>query len=187
MKLNLNYKEMPVLSYSQRKELPTKPGIYYIGNNAAPVMYVGLSRNLKNRHINHHRQGQFEAIENAIIRYRVMTDDLLARTLDLTASLRKLEKQAIDYYKPSINNTPVSDQPKFATVHGPVYIQIHKAKEAGYCTHFEAQDGDELTINSGKLALITRAIEESRPIFLIASGYYEDYEMAGYPNLREIL
>lgn len=186
MKLNLNYKRMPVLPYMQRKELPAKAGIYYVGNSNSPVMYVGLSRHLKNRHMSHHRQGQFESIENAVIRYRVITDDLLVETYDLTATLRRLEKQAIDYYKPLINYTPVPNQPKFQTVHGPIYIQIHKVKEAGYCTHFEAQDGDELTINSSRLPLITRAIEEKRPIFLIASGYYEDYRMAGYPNLREI-
>lgn len=178
---------MPVLPYIQRKELPGKPGIYYVGNSVCPVMYVGFSRNLKSRHINHHRQGQFEDIENAVIRYCVVTDDLLARISNLTEALKNWEKQAINYYKPAINGTSVPNQPKFTTVHGPIYIQIHKAKEAGYCTHLEAQDGDELTINSSKLPLITRAIQENRPIFLIASGYYKDYETADYPNLCEIL
>lgn len=187
MKLNLNYKTMPVLPYIQRKELPAKPGIYYIGNSLSPVMYVGLSRNLKNRHINHHRQGQFEGMENAVIRYRVVPEDFLATISDLTESLRKLEKQAIDHYKPPINDTPVPNQAKFTTVYGPTYIQIHKAREAGYCTHFEARDGDELTINSSRLPLISRAIEEQRPIFLIASGAYKDYEIAGYPHLSELL
>ncbi|WP_414526815.1 GIY-YIG nuclease family protein [Nodularia chucula] len=142
MKLKLNYKEMPVLPYIKRKELPAKPGIYYIGNSASPVMYVGLSRNLKIRHITHHRQGQFESIENAVIRYRVVTEDLLATISDLTETLRKLEKQAINHYKPLINDTPVQNQPKFTTLHGPTYIQIHKAKEAGYCSHFDAKNGD---------------------------------------------
>ncbi|MHC5724868.1 MAG: hypothetical protein ACYT04_51280 [Nostoc sp.] len=187
MKLNLNYKEMPVLPYIQRKELPAKPGIYYVGNSISPVMYVGLSRNLKSRHINHHRQGQFEAIENAYIRYRVITEDLLATILDLTGILRKLEKQAIDYYKPILNNTIVANQPKFTTLHGPTYIQIHKAKEAGYCSHFDAQDEDELTINTSRLPLLTRAIKEQRPILLIASGSYKDYETAGYDNLSELV
>lgn len=187
MKLNLNYKGMPILPYIQRKELPAKPGIYYIGNSTVPVMYVGLSRNLKSRHISHHRQGQFEDIENAVIRYRILTDDFLATISDLTKALRKLEKDAINHYKPPINDTPVPNQPKFTTVHGPTYIQIHKAREAGYCTHFEAEDGDELTINSSRLPLVTRAIEEQRPIFLIASGYYKDYEISGYPYLSELV
>ncbi|MFN6519196.1 MAG: GIY-YIG nuclease family protein [Nostoc sp. CreGUA01] len=187
MKLNLNYKEMPILPYIQRKKLPAKPGIYYVGNSTSPVMYVGLSRNLKSRHINHHRQEQFEAIENAYIRYRVVTEDLLVTIVDLTGTLRKLEKQAIDYYKPILNNTTVPNQPEFTTVHGPTYIQIHKAKEAGYCSHFDAQDGDELTINTSRLPLLTRAIKEQRPILLIASGYYKDYEIAGYDNLSELV
>ncbi|MBD2448848.1 GIY-YIG nuclease family protein [Nostoc sp. FACHB-152] len=122
MKLNLNYKEMPVFPYLQRKELPTKPGIYYIGNSVSPVMYIGLSRNLKSRHISHHRQGQFEGIENAMIRYRVLTEDLLATISDLTETLRRLEKQAINYYKPPINNTPIPNQSKFTTVHGQTFI-----------------------------------------------------------------
>ncbi|BAZ52308.1 XRE family transcriptional regulator [Nostoc sp. NIES-4103] len=187
MKLNLNYKDMPVLPYIQRKELPAKPGIYYVGNNACPVIYVGLSRNLKNRHLNHHRQGQFEHIENAVIRYRVVTENLLARISNLTEALRKLEKQAINYYKPSLNYTPIPNQPKFTTVHGPTYIQTHKVQEAGYCTHLNAQDGDELAISSSRLALLTRAIGENRPILLIASGTYKDYEMADYPHLYQLL
>ncbi len=70
MQLNLNYNEMSVLSYNQRKELPPKSGIYYVGNSVCPVMYVGLTRSLRNRYINHHRQVQFEGIESAVIRYR---------------------------------------------------------------------------------------------------------------------
>ncbi|MDM9379146.1 GIY-YIG nuclease family protein [Chlorogloeopsis sp. ULAP01] len=186
MKLKLNYKDMPLLPYIQRKELPAKPGIYYIGSSASPVMYVGLSRNLKSRHINHHRQGQFESIENPMIRYRVVTEDLLATISDLTGSLKKLEKQAINEYKPVLNNTPVPNQPKIITEHGPTYIQIHKVREAGYCSHFDAQDGDELTINTSRLPLLTKAIEEQRPIFLIASGSYQDYAMTGYPHLSEL-
>ncbi|WP_414575812.1 GIY-YIG nuclease family protein [Anabaena sp. CCY 9402-a] len=110
---------MPVLPYIQRQELPAKPGIYYIGNSSSPVMYVGLSRNLKSRHINHHRQGQFEGMENAVIRYRVVPEDFLATISDLTETLRKLEKQAIHHYKPPINDTPIPNQAKFTTVHGP--------------------------------------------------------------------
>ncbi|MFM6248879.1 MAG: hypothetical protein ACKPEQ_06955, partial [Dolichospermum sp.] len=77
LKLNLNYKEMPSLPYHQRKDLPTKPGIYYVGNGDSPVMYIGLSNNLRSRHINHHRQSEFAEIKNAVIRYRVVTQDLL--------------------------------------------------------------------------------------------------------------
>ncbi len=83
MKLNLNYKEMAILSYSSCRELPPKPGIYYIGNSVCPVMYIGRACNLKNRHINHHRQAQFKNIENAVIHYRVLTDDSVAQITDL--------------------------------------------------------------------------------------------------------
>jgi hypothetical protein len=186
MKLNLNYKEMPILTYKQRKELPPQPGIYYVGDQASPVMYVGLARNLRNRHLNHHRQAQFEGIEDAAIRYRVVSEDILAKITDLGKVLSRLEKQAINYYAPPLNNTPLPEQPAFTTLHAPVYIQSHNISKEGYCGHFDSQDGEELGINTSKLPLLTRAIREERPVFLIASGLYKDYERPGYPNLSQL-
>ncbi|MEA5553903.1 hypothetical protein VB713_23465 [Anabaena cylindrica UHCC 0172] len=186
MKLNLNFKEMPFLPYNQRKNLPAKPGIYYVGNSDSPVMYVGFSHNLRSRHINHHRQSEFEVIEKAVIRYRVVTEDLLNRIYNLTESLRRLEKQAIKYYQPELNRKAVPIQPKLSL--GGVYIQTHQLTMAGYCSHFDVQDGEELAINTSqsKLSFITRAIENKRPIFLIASGNYQDYKSLDYDNLYEL-
>ncbi|MEQ8752014.1 MAG: hypothetical protein RID09_00660 [Coleofasciculus sp. G1-WW12-02] len=178
---------MAILSYSSRRELPPKPGIYYIGNSVCPVMYIGLSCNLKNRHINHHRQAQFENIENAVIQYRLLTDDLLAKITDLRKVLIRLERQAINYYKPPLNNTPIPEQPVFTTSQGSIYIQTHNVSKAGYCGHFDGQDGDELGIDTGKLSMLMRAIKEKRPVFLITSGYYEDYDLEGYSHLSELV
>jgi len=186
MKLNLNYREMSVLSYGRRQELPLGAGIYFVGNYTCPVMYIGLTRNLKNRHLNHHRQAQFEGIEGAAIRYRILPDDMLAGITNLRQVLNRLEKQAINYYKPSLNDTPVPNRPAFITPHGPIYVQTHKVNEEGYCEHFDHEDGGELGINTGKLSLLKRAIAEQRPIFLITSGYYEDYKRQGYPNLSDL-
>ncbi len=107
MKLNLNYKEMPVLSYIQRRELPSAPAIYYVGNHDCPVMYIGLAHNLKKRHMNHHRQVQFDNIENAVIYYRVLGEDVLVKISNLKEVLIRLEKQSMSYYKPPLNYTPV--------------------------------------------------------------------------------
>ena len=111
MKLNLNYKEMAVLPYSQRRDLPSKSGIYYVGNHDRPVTYVGLTRNLKNRHANHHRQLQFEKMKCAVIRYKTLSDEMLQEITNLDRILTRLEKQAIRYYEPPLNGTPVPDQP----------------------------------------------------------------------------
>jgi hypothetical protein len=186
MKLNLNYKEMPSLQYNHRKNLPTKPGIYYVGNSDYPVMYIGLSHNLRIRHKNHHRQSEFEEIENAVIRYRVVTEDLLNRISNLAENLRRLEKQAINYYQPELNRKPMLNQTKLSL--GAVYIQTHQVKKNGYCLHFDVEEGEELEINTSKskLSFITRAIEAQRPIFLIASGNYKDYVNSGYHNLSEL-
>jgi len=187
MKLNLNYKEMAILSYSSLRELPPQPGIYYIGNSVCPVMYIGRACNLKNRHINHHRQAQFDKIENAVIHYRVLTDDLLAKITDIRKVLIRLERQAINHYKPPCNNTPIPEQQAFTTSHGSIYIQIHNVGKAGYCGHFDCQDGDELGIDTGRLSMLMRAIKEQRPVFLITSGYYEDYDLEGYSQLSELV
>jgi hypothetical protein len=186
MKLNLNYKEMPALPYSQRKELPSKPGIYYVGNHDCPVMYVGLSRSLKKRHLNHHCQTQFEEIERATICYRVLPESILEAATDLVKILLRLEKQARSYYKPPLNDTPVQDKPTFTTSHASIYVQTHVLERVGYCEHFEFQDGDEIGINTKKLPRLKKAIDERRPILLIASGTYEEYELYQYLNLFEL-
>jgi hypothetical protein len=98
-----------------------------------------------------------------------------------------LEKQAINHYKPFLNNIPISEQPAFTALHSSIYIQVHNVGQAGYCGHFDGQDGDELGIDTGKLSMLMRAIKEQRPVFLIASGYYEDYELEEYSNLSELL
>ncbi|MBW4677980.1 MAG: GIY-YIG nuclease family protein [Desmonostoc geniculatum HA4340-LM1] len=89
---------MPVLSYIQRRELPSAPGIYYLGNHDCPVMYIGLAHNLKKRHMNHHRQVQFDNIENAVIYYRVLAEDVLVKISNLKEVLIRLEKQSISQY-----------------------------------------------------------------------------------------
>lgn len=186
MKLNLHWKLMPCLAYSQRKELPASPGIYFVGNSSEPVMYIGLSRNLKARHINHHRKSQFESIKNVEIRFRSLPLEMVENIQDLGSSLTKLEKQAILFYNPPINSTAVPNEPAFTTSHGPVYVQTHNVKKEGYCAHFDATDDAEIGVNTRKFSMITRAISDSRPIFLIASGSFSDYESANYHNLSEL-
>jgi hypothetical protein len=187
MKLNLNYKEMPCLPYHERKDLPAKPGIYYVGNVDSPVLYIGLSHNLRSRHLNHHRQSEFTEIDNAVIRYRIVTEDLLDRISNLTENLRRLEKQAINYYQPQLNRKAVNTQPKLSL--GGVYVQTHQVATAGYCSHFDVEDREELAINTSasKISLINKSIANQRPIFLIASGNYEDYAREDYDDLSELI
>jgi len=183
--VKLFHKEMPVLPYSQRQALPASPGIYYVGNEVNAVMYVGLARNLRSRHSNHHRQTQFCKIAEATIRYQVLP--AVSQGVDLIGTLRKLEKQAIAHYKPLLNNTPVPNEPTVITSHGPVYVQTHKVSDRKYCHHLDCADGDELEIRTSKFAGIVRAVREERPVFLITSGSYQDYQQWGYPNLPELI
>ena len=183
--VKLFHKEMPVLPYSQRQALPASPGIYYVGNEANAVMYVGLTRNLKSRHGNHHRQTQFCKIAEATIRYQVLP--AVSQGVDLIGTLRRLEKQAIAHYKPLLNHTPVPNEPTVITKHGPVYVQTHKVSDRKYCYHLDCADGDELAIRTSKLGGIVRAVREERPVFLITSGSYQDYQQWDYPHLSELI
>lgn len=110
MKLKLNYERMSVLPYSQRRDLPSEPGIYYVGNYSCPVCYVGRTDNLKRRHESHHRRVQFEEMEYAVIRYRTLPNEMLRGITNLYEILCKLERQAIDNYQPPLNRTPVPEQ-----------------------------------------------------------------------------
>ena len=71
----------------------------------------------------------------------------------------------------------------------PIYIQTHQIREEGLCEHFNAKDGDELCINvknDNKLSQVEKAIELKRPIFLIGSGSFKDYEESEHPNLEQL-
>ncbi|NTW21196.1 MAG: AMP-binding protein, partial [Nostocales cyanobacterium W4_Combined_metabat2_030] len=109
-----------------------------------------------------------------------------------SAGQTRLDKAATVLIKPNLLGgfTPekaVTTHPKLSL--GGVYIQTHQVATAGYCPHFNVQDGEELAINTSvsKIHFIERAIKAQRPIFLIASGNYEDYERENYDNLSELV
>lgn len=108
---NLNYEGMLVLPYSQRRNLPSESGIYYVGNYSCPVCYVGRTDNLKRRHVSHYHKVQFEKMEYAVIRYKTLPNEMLRGITNLRKVLCKLERQAIYNYQPPLNGTPVPEQP----------------------------------------------------------------------------
>lgn len=187
MNLNLNYEEMSVLSYTYRNELPPLPGIYYLGNHHCPVMYIGCSHNLKKHHLNHHRLPQFETIDNLKIYYQTLPQDFLALVSDIRKVLARLEHSAKAHYQPPLNNTNLYNQSNLSTSPGSIYALAYDVKKVGFCQHFEQQNGDELAIHTSQFSIVTKSIQEERPIFLIAVGTYEDYQAADYPYLSELL
>lgn len=46
----------------------------------------------------------------AVIRYRTLSDEMLQEITNLDRILLRLEKQAIKYYEPPLNGTPVPGQ-----------------------------------------------------------------------------
>lgn len=62
-----NLSKFPSLKLSERHKLPEFPAIYFAVSNEQ-ILYVGLTKNLRNRWQNHHRLPQLELVNK---RYEV--------------------------------------------------------------------------------------------------------------------
>jgi len=93
---------LPNLKLSERQRLPELPAIYFaIARDQ--VLYVGLATNLKNRWQNHHRLSQLEAV-NKRCEVRLFWFGCVQ------SQLNDLERQYIEYYCPSLNQTKVPER-----------------------------------------------------------------------------
>lgn len=93
---------LPNLRLSERQRLPECSAIYFaIARDQ--VLYIGLATNLRNRWQNHHRLSQLEAINK---RCEVKLFWLSCAQ----NQLNELERQYIEYYCPTLNQTKVPER-----------------------------------------------------------------------------
>jgi len=67
--IQINVSELSSVLISERDELPEQSGIYFVIDNLEAIHYIGMSINLRNRWYSHHRQEDFDLIENGKIAY----------------------------------------------------------------------------------------------------------------------
>jgi hypothetical protein len=93
---------LPNLKLSERQRLPECSAIYFaIARDQ--VLYVGLATNLRNRWQSHHRLPQLEAINRRC-------EVKLFWFGCLQSQLNELERQYIEYYCPTLNQTKVPER-----------------------------------------------------------------------------
>jgi hypothetical protein len=67
--IQINVSELSSVLISERDELPEQSGIYFVTDESETIHYIGMSINLRNRWYSHHRQEDFDLIENGKIAY----------------------------------------------------------------------------------------------------------------------
>lgn len=104
---NLNLSSLPFLALDEKSAFPSQPAIYFCIDRSGKVQYIGQTKNLQARWLQHHRSSQLENIGNVKIAYLEITDINL---------LIDIEKALIDWFKPSMNGTEViSDKVRVST------------------------------------------------------------------------
>ena len=93
----------PNLKLLERKHLPECSAIYFVIARSQ-VLYVGLASNLKQRWQNHHRYKQLEAVNKK-------ADVTLYWLACPQPQLQTLERQYIDHYGPTLNQTKLPNRP----------------------------------------------------------------------------
>ncbi|MCT7968276.1 GIY-YIG nuclease family protein [Laspinema sp. D1] len=93
---------LPYLKLADRQKLPECSAIYF-ASAGEQILYVGLATNLRNRWQNHHRFPQLEAVNRRC--------EVKLFWLNCAQSqLKELERQYIEYYCPTLNQTTVPKQ-----------------------------------------------------------------------------
>ena len=96
---SLDISHLPCLALSEKFKLPSIAGVYLCVDRNNTVQYIGQSRNIYQRWLQHHRANQLSEIGNIKIYYLAVSDVLL---------LNEIEKALINWYEPCLNFTRIS-------------------------------------------------------------------------------
>ncbi|MEG4121826.1 hypothetical protein QUA43_30695 [Microcoleus sp. N9_B4] len=94
----INPLTLPSLSLANRSTLPSCPAVYFVLEGDR-VLYVGRSRNLRQRWVIHHRYKQLKAISNIRIAWLECSEPSL---------LAEIEAAMIRYFLPPLNGSAVT-------------------------------------------------------------------------------
>lgn len=85
---------LPSVPLEQKLLLPHAPGVYFVLDAEKNVLYIGRTKSLCIRWLNHHRLQQFEKLMSLSIAWLLLT------SLD---ELSEVEACCIDYFQPPYN------------------------------------------------------------------------------------
>jgi hypothetical protein len=95
-------KKLAYTPFTDIKNLPASPGIYFAVDGAYRVWYVGIASNLRDRHMSHEKKLQFLEKKCWGLRY-FLWDDM--------DDLQEWEDEAIHHYQPPLNQKEGYDLP----------------------------------------------------------------------------
>jgi hypothetical protein len=95
-------KKLAYTPFTDIKNLPASPGIYFAVDGAYRVWYVGIASSLRDRHMSHEKKPQFLEKKCWGLRY-FLWDDM--------DDLQEWEDEAIHHYQPPLNQKEGYDLP----------------------------------------------------------------------------
>ena len=167
-------------SYSDKDKLPKAEGIYFVGHSPKEIIYVGKTKDFRNRHQNHHRDHTFKNIEKTngslFIWCWHLPSDLKKTKVEGEINLAYAENAFRILLDPPINDTslpgskPVNDSPKKREKYrfnGGFYVSLNFLPEYSADLNPDLTPGFHTTFS--KLHHVQRAVQQKSPCFLISS------------------
>lgn len=91
---SLDLSTLPSVTLERRCELPQESGIYFAIDTENVVQYIGLSKNIQRRWLQHHRYDVLATIDGVRIAYLLVSDVTL---------LPEIEAALIEWFQPILN------------------------------------------------------------------------------------
>ncbi len=98
----INPFSLPFVSLINYKQLPEASGIYFVTSNDE-ILYIGISTNIRNRWVGHHRKSELNIYNDVKIHWYLLDDK---------KALPELEAKLIKTLKPKLNGSKVIVQLK---------------------------------------------------------------------------
>ena len=119
--------ELPHIAYINKQELPKVKAIYFILDSESTLVYIGQTKNLRDRFNLHHRVKDFIDMPICSIHFLELKE---------TDNAKHLEKRCIAFYEPYLNNKGLKG--KRASKKYPINLNVEKElydlikEKAGY-------------------------------------------------------
>lgn len=91
---SIDLSTLPYVALSERNALPSTSGIYFAIDSEGTVQYIGLSKNIQHRWLQHHRYNELQSINGIRIAYLAVDDETL---------LLNIERALIAWFNPVLN------------------------------------------------------------------------------------
>ncbi|WP_155524009.1 GIY-YIG nuclease family protein [Nodosilinea nodulosa] len=195
---NVNVSKLVRYRYQDKGNLPRIEGIYLVGHSPEEIVYVGQTRNFRDRHRSHHRDQAFKEIEKTdgplFIWCWPLPSDLKKTRIEGDTNLTHAENAFRILLDPEINDTPIAgSKPKIVSpeqkckynYNGSVYVSLNFLPEYSVDLLNGLVPAFHTTVK--KLHHVQHAVRQKSPCFLISSLPIDFLQEPGMETYKKLL